>query len=413
MKFFGPAMILAALGCSQPHSSNAQPVTPPVKPIVMNPSKNAPPLKADDPVVSATNRFGCRLFGALSSKGNAMISPLSISLALRMAMNGASGETLAQMESGLGLSGLGLDKVNANSQSLQATLASDPQVMISIANSVWTRKGFPFESAFLEATKNSYQAQIADIDFKDPGAAKTINSWVSDATKGKIPSIVPDPLPESAVMYLINAVYFKAKWIEPFQSSATRPGDFTLSDGSKVQTPMMNRDGVEGFTVDGGREGVVLPYRDGDFEMAAILPAPSETPRDLVAAMAEKDLLAGSSRINGPVILELPKFRVAYEESLNKGLQALGMREAFTQNADFSKMRTQRDVFVSDVRHKTFIDVTEEGTEAAAVTSIEMRGTAILAQPRVIKFDRPFVYLIRHRPSGQVLFLGVLENPKG
>lgn len=413
MKLFAPAMVLAALGCNPAIQPSPNDIAKIPAPVAQPSPTKAPSLKADDPIITATNQFGLKLFRQLDTRGNVMISPLSISLALRMAMNGAAGETLNQMNQALGFQGMDLSRVNDNSQALQAALTSDPAVNLSIANSIWTKKGFTFEPSYLDSTVKAYQAKVSDLDFADPNAAKIINGWVNESTNGKISSIVPNPLPSSAVMYLINAVYFKGKWVSPFDTSSTNPEAFTLSDGTTIQTPMMHKKEGGAFTLEGGRTGITMAYKDGAFEMVAILPAERENAPDLIGALAEKDLLGQQTAIPGPVDLSFPKFKASYETVLNDPLAKLGITEAFTDHADFSKMRSARDVSISQVRHKTYIDVTEEGTEAAAVTSIGMRrATAFMLKPRELKFNRPFVYLIRHRESGQVLFLGLVMNPK-
>ena len=174
---------------------------------------------------------------------------------------------------------------------------------------------------------------------------------------------------------------------------------------------MMHRDRAEGITIEGGRTGAIMPYRDGAFEMVAILPADHESPSSLLPLLAAKDILATSEPM-GAVNLSFPKFRVTFDASLVAPLKGLGMQMPFSDAADFSKMRSQKDIAISEVRHKTFIDVTEEGTEAAAVTSIEMKATAVMMKPKELNFNRPFLYLIRHHDSGQILFVGILQNPK-
>ena len=411
MKHLMPTIILALLGCQPPASLPIAPADPnPPKPVKTSVPKG-PTLKAKDAIVTATNQFGFKLLQKLPTDANVMVSPLSISLALRMAMNGAAGDTFRQMSEGLGLGSVDQSAINANSESIQSTLGSDPAAEISVANSIWTRKGFPFQQAYLDSISKSYSAKVSNIDFKDSGAPKTINGWVSDATKGKIDTIVPDPLPGDAVMYLVNAVYFKGKWAVPFESNATQPESFTLADGSTLKTPMMHRDRAEGITIEGGRTGAIMPYRDGAFEMVAILPADHESPSSLLPLLAAKDILATSEPM-GAVNLSFPKFRVTFDASLVAPLKGLGMQMPFSDAADFSKMRSQKDIAISEVRHKTFIDVTEEGTEAAAVTSIEMKATAVMMKPKELNFNRPFLYLIRHHDSGQILFVGILQNPK-
>lgn len=364
-------------------------------------------------VITGTNQFGYQLFSKLPGGSNVLISPLSISIALRMALNGASGETYDQISKALGASGINLATLNGSADAAQKLLISDPAVEFSIANSIWTRKGFTFEKPFLNSVTQTYQAKLSDLDFNDPRSAQVINDWVKSSTHNKIDSIVPSRLPSDVVMYLINAIYFKGKWASAFQASDTEPAPFTLADGSKIEIPMMHQTVGGAFHLTEGREGIAFPYKGGSFEMVAILPAESERPSDLVTALATKDLLSTKNPVSSSVRLSFPKFKFSFEAVLNQPLKSLGITAAFSDHADFSGMRSKRDVAISEVRHKTYIDVTEEGTEAAAVTSIGVRAmSAVMNPPKELKFDRPFVFMIRHHDSGQIVFLGVVQNPK-
>lgn len=375
---------------------------------VMNPS-------AQQAVAESVTDFSWNLFReALAEDGNVMVSPLSAHVALSMTMNGAGGETLAEMRQALAAGDMSLEDLNAGMSSWLTALAEkEGLAKWEVANSLWLRDGFESNKAFLETVKTFYQADARTLDFTKPESVETINGWVKDKTGGKIDSIL-DEIKDDVMMYLVNAVWFKADWSMPFKAAATAPGSFEAPSGT-VETPFMNRLGAMDV-VDGPLgSGIVLPYTDPRFAFVAVLPREGTTPRELVASMdmaALKKLM--DQRQSQQVQLALPKFESTFDVELTPMMRALGMNLAFDAGqADFSGMSASgaKDLFISAIKHKTYIRVDEKGTEAAAVTSVEVGATSMPMEGLDMRFDRPFVYAVVDMENGMPLFLGVMENP--
>jgi len=376
------------------------------------------PLSAGETrLIEASNEFALNIFNALSPQhpdSNLFISPLSVSMALGMTYNGAEGNTRAEMATALALDGMSLDEVNQSYRSLiDLLLGLDTRVEMNVANSIWARAGVSFEQAFLDVNRQYFDARIEALDFSSASAAKTINDWVSDATRGRIASIVPEQIPPDAVMYLINAIYFKGKWTQQFAKAETRERPFELRSGSVIQVPPMAHNAAHDFGLftDDDVQIVDLPYGGGAFSMTVVVPRSGVTLSDLVGTLDEATWhrwIDGLTDVG--VIVELPKFTIQYENKLNDALKALGMIEAFAETADFSRMRAARDVYITTVQHKAFVKVDEEGTEAAAATSVEI-GVVCACGPPVVQIDRPFLFAIRERFSGTILFMGRVVDP--
>ena len=376
-------------------------------------------------LVRADNTFAFKIFRAIAGSSapdsNLFISPLSMSLALGMAYNGAAGTTQAEMQHALALEGLALGDVNQSNRSLIALLRGlDPGVVFTIANSVWYRQGFTLLPEFLSATRTYFDATVQGLDFSSPNAAPTINKWVSNATQGKIPAIVPDPIPDYVVAYLVNAIYFKGSWVAQFDKSRTQPATFYLRTGGLTIVPTMSH-GHEvqvRSLLDGGVRVIDLPYGRGAFSMTILLPRDARGIDSLVPALTGERWSAWTAALDAASEgttpdLYLPKFVLMYGLSMNGALQALGMRSAFdcTGGADFTRMAALAPgvLCISDVRHKATVDVNEEGTEAAAATSVEVATKG--SGPSPLRVDRPFVFMIRERFSGAILFMGRVMNP--
>jgi serine protease inhibitor len=375
---------------------------------------------AETGLIAADNRFAFNLFGEIarqtSPDSNLFISPLSAALALAMAYNGAAGPTQAEMRHVLQLDGLTLDDVDQSSRSLLGLLRGlDPQVAFTVANSVWYDPDPRYAPTpdFLTTTKTYFDARVESLDFKSPTAAPTINGWVSEQTHGKIPTIVPDPIPSDVVAYLINAIYFKGSWTTRFDKSLTRPGTFKLANGRAATVPMMTHgravriglaraDGVTVFD---------LPYGGEAFSMTIALPRDAGGIDSLVQGLTEARWSGWTAALDSASYeVFLPKFTLTYGLTMNDVLGGLGMPSAFcdSQRADFTRMNPSGALCISDVRHKAFVDVNEEGTEAAAATSV---GIGVTSLPAPLMVDRPFVFAIRERLSGTILFLGRVMNP--
>ena len=371
-------------------------------------------------LIGADNRFAFSLFAEIarqtSPDSNLFISPLSAAMALGMAYTGAAGATQTEMQQVLQLDGLTLDDVERSYRSLIALLRGlDPQVAFTLANSVWYDPDprFAPTPAFLDATRTYFDARVESLDFRSPSAAPTINRWVSDQTGGKIPAIVPDPIGSDVVAYLINAIYFKGSWTTQFDRSRTRPGPFRLANGSAVTVPVM----THGRTVRVGvtrADGVTvfdLPYGGGAYSMTIALPQQASGIESLVQGLTGEQWSAWIAGLDSASFeVFLPKFTLTYGLTMNAVLQALGMPSAFcdSQRADFTRMNPSGALCITDVMHKAFVDVNEEGTEAAAATSV---GVGVTSLPPSLVVDRPFVFAIRERLSGTILFLGRVMNP--
>jgi len=369
--------------------------------------------------VDATNGFGFKLLNevaAAETGKNIFISPASVSLALAMVYNGAQGKTAEEMASVLGTAGLPLDKANLNYAALQTILRqADPNITLDIANSLWVRQGLTLNDDFLQRTQNFYQAQISEMDFSKADAADTINQWVSDNTRGKITQIVEPPISPDMVLYLINAIYFKGAWQKKFNPAATQPIAFTPSNGASFQAPMMFQTGTYTYLETADFQAVRLPYGDGALSMVVLLPKPNKTLDQLRERLSGDSWRNWSSQFK-PVEgdIRLPKFKLEYKADLVQALSKLGMADAFGDGANFRGMRSDPPgLAISEVKHKTYVDVNEEGTEAAAVTSAGMRTTSMRVVERFsMVVDHPFFVAIQDEQTGAVLFSGLIEKPE-
>ena len=368
---------------------------------------------AEVEVISASNRFAFRLLAEANRPGeNLFLSPLSASMALGMTMNGAAGETWNQMRDMLGFGDLAEEEINASYASLTDLLTGlDPAVESAIGNSAWTRQGFPVHAEFLGTVREAFGAEVAELDFASPTASRRINEWVKAATQGRIEDIVPEEIPVAVVMYLINAIYFKGSWTFRFDPSDTRTEPFHLDDGSTRTVPLMTLAGELPYQEDSRFQAVDLPYGGRAFSMTVLVPAPGVSVEDLAASLddAQWEAIAGGFH-ETDLHLFLPRYRMAWERTLNDDLAALGMVDAFDRRADFTKLSPQDGLRISEVKQKSWLDVNEEGTEAAAATVVAIRETSASV---IVRADRPFLFFIRERLSGTILFAGKLSSPPG
>ena len=374
---------------------------------------------AEREVISASNDFSFRLLRQVLSgedlgAGNVFISPFSVSMALGMALNGAAGETFDSMRATLGFGGLEQAEINASYRDLTSLLLGlDERTELRIANSVWARQGFPIYESFFRTARDYFGAEARELDFTSPTARESINGWVRDATNGRIEEIVDEITDE--ILFLINAVYFKGEWTNRFDPSNTRPDPFFLegaADPVQVETMHARDVDVGLFNVGDGIEGGELPYGNQAFTMVLVMPPRGGSVDDLVASLDADAWQSWMERIDyrkGPVAL--PKWEMEYEARLDTALIDMGMGVAFDPaRADFSRLTPDpRGVFISSVAHKTFLKVDEEGTEAAAATSV---GFTPASAPDGLTVDRPFLVVIREQLSGTVLFVGVVRDPR-
>ena len=380
-----------------------------------------PVKKVDERLVAATSRFAFKLYKQVLKQGSTrtvFVSPSSVMLALAMTYNGAEGETRQAMARALEIEGLSLPEVNRAFADLKAMLGpADPKVQLKIANSLWVKNGVSLKPDFIQRTKEHYAAEVTSLDFSSPAAPAAINSWVRNNTENRIDKIVDRISPET-ILFLINAIYFKGQWTEGFEKGKTSEQDFTIADGSKKKVQMMSQSGEYGYYKGKDFQAVNLPYGTGKMSMYVFLPDKHTTldqfQRNLTAGDWETWMKEFGS---APGDVMLPRFKIDYEIDLNDVLKTLGMGEAFDPtSADFSGMaqtsRAER-LYISAVKHKSFAEVNEEGTVAAAVTSVGIQVTSA-APPRkkfIMKMDRLFFIAIRDHVTGVVLFMGSVGDP--
>ena len=367
-------------------------------------------------LVEADNLFGINLFKEVlkieEPDVNVMISPLSVSLALAMTYNGADGDTKEAMEKTLELSGFTIDEINENYKMLIDALASvDPKVLMSIANSIWYKQTFNVEQDFIDVNQNYFYAEVSPLDFLDPESVNTINNWVANKTNDKITEIL-DYIPDDAVMYLINAIYFKGIWKYEFDESDTEEKPFYLSDGTTKDVPMMAQEGSFNYFSNDILQAVELPYGAGNYSMIILLPKSNKTPDDIIDRLNNDNWNKWLSEFYeaGEVHIQFPKFKFEYEDSLNNELINMGMEIAFSGSADFSKINPLKRLFISRVIHKTFIEVNEEGTEAAAVTLVELCETSMAGEAFIV--NKPFIFVIKEKYTNSIIFMGKVMEPE-
>jgi serine protease inhibitor len=360
-------------------------------------------------LIGAANTFSFDLFRRLSAAqkdSNVFTSPLSASMALGMAMNGAAGNTYAEMRSTLGFGSAPEQEINESYKSLIALLKGlDPVVDVRIANSIWYRTGFPFMQSFLDAGATWFGAQVTSLDFASPSAPGTINGWVSTATAGKIPTII-EKIENDQVMFLINAIYFKGSWREKFDPAQTKDAQFRGVRGNQPMKLMFRHGKVASlYTPDFA--AVDLPYGNGAYSMTIVLPHEGKSIDAVAASLQGSAWAAWMTQFHESSLdVYVPRFKLEWERMLIPDLETLGMRDAFRQDgtADFSRLSQRgRELYISVVKQKTYVDVNEEGTEAAAVTNV---GFEFTSAPAPFRVDRPFVFAIRERLTGTVMFMG-------
>jgi len=379
-----------------------------------------PPPAARAVVVEGDNTFAFDLYGQLRHRdGNLFFSPASISTALAMAYAGARGDTASEMAKTLHFT-----LPQAQLHPAMGALLSDLNAVhdgyqLSVANALWAQRGSTFREDFLKIMNNDYGAGLNQVDFKTSteAARQTINRWVEQKTADKIKDLLqPGVLKPSTRLVLTNAIYFKGDWQTPFDKAQTKTEDFYASPATTVQAPLMHREGGFNYLKGDTWQALEIPYKNRQLSIVIFLPNDrtglSALESSLTASNAQQWLrqLEPVSK----VIVTLPKFRMTQEFELGGTLGAMGMPQAFTGSADFSGMTGGRDFAISDVIHKAFVDVNEEGTEAAAATAVTIRALAIRVPdqpPPVFRADHPFVFLIRDNASNSVLFMGRVENP--
>jgi serpin B len=379
-------------------------------------------------LVGGNTAFGIELFSVLAGEepdGNLFVSPYSISTALAMTWAGAEGRTAEQMAEVLHFD-LPEGTVHQLFESIQSKLQTDYRrqymqgegdpLTLEVANALWAQESFPLLQDYVSLVRQSYDAEARNLDFVNnpEGARQTINAWVEDKTRDRIRDLLPRGSIDSMTRLVItNAVYFKGSWNDPFEEAATSDGEFTLADGSTVEVPMMHQTEEYPYAETHGCRAVELPYADNQSSMIVLLPDGDigDFEQSLTGEKLS-DILTGLR--SAEIQLSMPSFEFTSSFSLSDVLKTMGMSRAFDPSmADFSGMTGSRDLYISAVIHKAFVKVDEEGTEAAAATAVVMALTSAQPEPEpiVLDLDRPFLFLIRDRITGSVLFMGRVADP--
>lgn len=370
-------------------------------------------------LIEADNTFGLEVFQKIreeSEKENIMISPLSISVAFAMAYNGADKDTKTEMEKAMKLNGLTKEQINNSYKLLIKALQSlDEKVVFEIANAIFYADGFTVKPDFLTINKTVYDAEVEKLNFSSQSAVDRINDWVSDKTNDKITKIIENLSPLDR-MVLLNAIYFNGIWTNKFDEKGTHNLSFTKTNGTILEVPMMQKEEKLNYTANSLFSAVKMPYGNGQYNMIVMLPATGKNSQNVIDALSFSNWKKWMTEFEtkDPVVVTMPRFKFAFETKLNDVLKKMGMNKAFQPNvADFSKIADE-DLYISSAIHKSFIDVNENGTEAAAVTSITFTTTSAGNEPpkTIFYVDKPFVFAITEKDTDAILFIGEVNHPE-
>lgn len=384
-------------------------------------SANIRPLQVHEKeMVSSSSLFALDLFHELQKKEdvNQFFSPYSVHQALAMAMNGNEGEIEAEFMKVLRFEGMELNEANQAAKSLTNYLLElDPKVRLAIANAIWYRQGFELNQEFAEDVRDSFSAEISSLDMANPQSKDIINQWIENNTNGMIKDML-DAVSPDAAMYLVNAIYFKADWKYRFDADHTKKAPFYTASGSEVTVDMMELSSPAGlrYYTDGALEYLEIPYSTGQYTMGVIIDEDFELDQKMEAFTLEDLEHFRANADTSNFILKMPKFKMGYRiDNLKEQLQNLGLVKPFVPGPlNFSKLfvNPTAAMAISKVIHEAVIEVSEEGTEAAAATVVEIELTSVgPSQPRVFSLDKPFVFFIQENSSGAILFAGKLGNP--
>lgn len=367
-------------------------------------------------LVEAGNAFAFDIFRKVLENAdeseNIIISPLSISYALSMTLNGADGATRDAMLDALRVEGITPEEINNSCKYISETLLSiDKRVLMTIANSVWTENNFSVKRSFIDILTNYFKADSKQFSIEDPAAPGKINTWIEDKTNGLIKEMV-DQLSDNTVMLLINAIYFKGKWKMQFMEGNTVQRPFYRPDGSEVTVPMMKQ--KEDFNVHSGNGFIIaeFPYGQGNFVMDIILPDNSSQLSGFIPSVTNESFSNWISMMRKTEVnLSMPRFKYGYKKQLKDILSDMGMGIAFTDAADFTNIAETPPLLINDVTHQAFIETNEEGTEAAAATIVEIGTTSVGPTPVLFNADHSFIYIIREVTTNSIIFMGKVADP--
>jgi serine protease inhibitor len=368
-----------------------------------------------DTLVAGDTEFGFRLLQQLTREqphANVFISPYSIATVLQVLRNGARGPTAEELQQALGTGNLTLENMNLAADSLAQQLNSaKTNVLLNVANALWYRGGAELNDKFKNANSRFYQATLTALDFTDSRSAQIMNDWAATNTSGRIKTIIQPPLRPDTAMVIANAIYFKGTWLSQFDPKRTAPRPFHSIDGGDEPVPMMQQTRAFSYQETNGFQALQLPYAGRQLQMQVFLPATNSSVEALLGRLSanswRQEILPGFRERRGTLVL--PRFSMRYGADLRTPLAALGIKSAFSQGADFSAMSAS-PLYVSEIKHQSFVEVNEQGTEAAAVTT----GVVALASfqheppPFQMVMERPFLFVISEQQSRCILFIGVV-----
>jgi serine protease inhibitor len=386
-------------------------------PTALGYTKNAK-FEQDDyqTIIASQNQLGFDLLpeAARDKHGNLFISPTSLFMALSMVYNGADGITKEEMGKVLHSEGMGPDELNKDNASLMSMLQNDSEhIRLDVANSIWLNNQFHFQKDFSKETRDYFNAKIKEINLADSQSPKLINNWVKEKTNGKIKEIADDPLNPDLVAMLINAIYFKGDWDHPFAPKQTKDRPFHTGDSTTKDVPMMYLKERLDYLETEDFQAVSLPYYGGRMDMKVFLPKEGFRLKEFEQLLTVENWQKWNAQfISNQGAVLLPKFKLEYEAVLNDPLQNLGMSTAFGPGANFANMIQEHDpIWIAKVKQKTYIDVNEKGTEAAAATSVEMeKASTALGDPFYMEVNRPFFFAITNSETGAILFMGAIAD---
>lgn len=369
-------------------------------------------------LVQAGNNFALNLFGTTcreeENKPQVFVSPYSISEALTMTYNGAGGETADSMASVLGYEGMSREEINAYCKTLRTTLLElDPKVKLSIANSIWYRLGFEVQQSFIDINKTWFDAAVQGLNFSSPEAPATINKWIANKTNDRIKDVIQEIDP-TTVMFLVNAIWFKGMWTSSFDPKNTMEKNFYCPGGKTVTASFMQQEHTFSYYRNDLFAMAEMPYGQGNYAMLVLLPNQGKTINEILNSLNSQNWNEWKTGLQEKKLrIEFPKLKFTYKITLNQVLSKMGMGIAFTDDADFSGINPAEDLLISKVLHHSFLEVNEEGTEAAAVTVVEVGVTSAPVEPEVIPFivNKPFLFAIHERSTGAILFMGMINEP--
>ena len=373
--------------------------------------------RAELSMLNATNVFAFNLLKQVSSAEtkdqNLFISPLSASLCLSMVANGANGNTLTEMQKTLGFTSSQQELNEYNKRLVSEMLDLDNTTQLGIANSIWLRNKFAVKESFVSVNKQAYDAQVENLDFDSPKAIETINGWCAKKTENRITDVIKELTPDMKLV-LINALYFKGKWLDPFEEEWTKKETFTNEDGSTTQVDMMHQGDCFRYTSNDVVSIAELPYGNEAFSMVLFLPAVGKNLKECVAELSNEKWQQWNTEMSERNIsIGVPKFKMKYERDMRDDLIALGMKDAFSAAADFRNITDAEALNLNAVKQFTYLEVNEEGTESAAIT-VNPPPTSPSPEEEIkipeLILNRPFAYLIKEKSTGAILFMGEVNQ---